>query len=139
MKQTELAKLYQRTAATYKKNPTEAEADAWKAVLLSFSVADMEAALARHADDREFDDFRGAPKCTLMPSAAEIRYSITKFMQDQVEAKAGRFVPCDKNGCFEGWVRVPAGQWFNRDGHPARNDAVKACQCRLDYVARKSS
>ena len=137
MKLTELQRVYQRTAATFKKNPTEAEADAWKANLLPASVADVEAALERHADDMTFDEFIGKPRCTIMPSPAELKYAIAKWERDAQTIKAGRFVPCEREGCFEGWVRVKAGKWLNAQKQVARNDAVRPCQCRLEYVALK--
>lgn len=129
----DLVSLYSRTIQAYNRDPKDGELDAWVNVLGGFSAPDIDAALRRWQCDLTVEEFTRKPRGSRMPSAAELRLSIENFDR----ANAEQFIPCGRDGCEGGWVRVTSGKTYHGNQVNPKLGALKRCQCFLRWVERQ--
>lgn len=131
-----LVEMYNRTIQTYNREPKDGEFDAWMNVIGSYKYSDVDAALRRWQHDTTLEEYTNRPRGSRMPSATELKASIEAFDRGQTR----KFVPCGKDGCEDGWIRVYSGITAGGNQVDPKIGAVKRCQCFRDYVSsRKAS
>lgn len=117
--------MYFATAEEYHRERSNEQCDKWVRLLSQFSPQEIRSAL----DDWECDitpEFNGKPRGSRMPDATEILALIGE--RKRLLAQARKFKAC--NSCDNGWVRQK-----DEKG----NDAVKPCQCRVDWIAAQKA
>lgn len=135
MNKADLNNFYRRTTEAYRKEPNLGELAAWDTTLSEYSAADLDAALRRWQCDLTVEEFTRRPRGSRMPSAAELRLSIENFDR----ANAEQFIPCGRDGCEGGWVRVTSGKTYHGNQVDPKLGALKRCQCFLRWVERQKT
>jgi hypothetical protein len=134
-----LLELYKRTLEAHHCLPKDGELDSWAGVLGDYSRSQLDAALRRWDGDTSIEEYSGKPRGSRMPSPAELKRSMEDFERSASSLKAGRFVPCNQDGCDEGWIRVFTGRTVGTVECGAgrvdpKGGAVRRCQCFQDWA-----
>jgi hypothetical protein len=134
-----IGELYVKTCNAYGRTPNADQGSSWLVVLGSYGPTAVENAI-RSWQGNQTLEYDGRPRGSRFPMPADIRMMIETEQRSDRHSNASAFIPCEHDGCVEGWRLVFQGKTAGSTVHPEgttinpKFGAVRRCACWTRFL-----